>query len=81
MFAAVKIVLGLVIACGSLIAVFVESTHPGFVACFCVAFAVGAIAGEIVRARRRRSVRSLARRAGVPGALRIGLSTDIQTKA
>jgi hypothetical protein len=70
MFAAVKIVLGLAIG-GSLIAVFVESTHPGFVACFCVAFGVGAIAGEIVRARRRRSVRWLARRAGVSRALRI----------
>jgi hypothetical protein len=61
MFAAVKIVLAFVIACGSLIAVIVESTHPGFVTCFCVSFAVGAIAGEVVRARRRRSVRSLGR--------------------
>ena len=57
MFAGVKIILALVIACGSLIAVIVESTHPGFVTCFCVAFAAGAIAGEIVRFRRRRSVR------------------------
>jgi hypothetical protein len=57
MFAAVKIVLAFVIACGSLIAVIVESTHPGFVICFCVAFAVGVIAGELVRFRRRWTVR------------------------
>jgi hypothetical protein len=76
MFAAVKVILGLVIACGSLIAVFMESTHPGFVACFCVAFAVGAIAGEIVKARRRRSVRWLTRRVGAPGAFRFGPTPD-----
>lgn len=64
MFAAVKIILPILIACGSAIAVIVESTHPGFVTCFCVAFAAGAIASEIVRARRRRSVRWLARGAG-----------------
>jgi hypothetical protein len=62
MFAAVKIILPLVIACGSLTVVIMESTHPGFVACFCVAFAVGAIAGEVVRARRQRIVRSVPRR-------------------
>jgi len=57
MFAAGKIILALVIACGSLTAVIVESTHPGFVICFCVAFAAGATAGEIVRARRRWTIR------------------------
>jgi hypothetical protein len=57
MFAAVKIGLAFLIACGSLIAVIVESTHPGFVACFCGAFAVGAIASELVRLRRRWTVR------------------------
>ena len=57
MFAAVKMIFALVIAWGSLIAVVVESTHPGFVTCFCVAFAVGAIAGEVVRFRRRRTIR------------------------
>jgi hypothetical protein len=65
MFAAVRIVLALVIACGSLTAVLVESTHPGFVTCFCVAFAVGAIAGEIVRFRSRSSIRPKVRR--LPG--------------
>ena len=80
MFAAVKIILALVIACGSLIAVIVESSHPGFVTCLCVAFAVGAIAGEVVRARRRRSVRSLGRSVGVPGPLRMGSAPDIRTR-
>jgi hypothetical protein len=65
MFAAVKIILTLVITCGSLIAVIAESTHPQFVACVYVAFAVGVIAAEAVRARRQRSVRWLPRRAGV----------------
>jgi hypothetical protein len=65
MFAAVKIVFALAIAGGSLIAVFVESTHPGFVTCFCVAFAVGAIAGEVVRFYRRQRIRPKLRR--LPG--------------
>ena len=81
MFAAVKIILALVIACGSLIALIVESTHPGFVSCFCLAFAVGAIASEVVRARRRRSVRWLSRRAGIPGPLRSGSTPDIRAGA
>ena len=75
MFAAVKIILPLVFACGSLIAVIVESAHPGFVACFCVAFAVGAIAGEVVRSRSRRIVRSLPRRRP----LRMAPARDIGT--
>jgi hypothetical protein len=57
MYAGIKIILALVIAGGSLIAVIVESAHPGFVTCFCVAFAVGAIAGEVVRFRRGRTLR------------------------
>lgn len=61
MFAAAKIVFALLIAGGSMIAAILESTHPAFVACFCMAFAVGAIAAEAARARRRRMVRSLAR--------------------
>jgi hypothetical protein len=79
MFAAVKIILGLVIACGSLLAVIVESTHPGFVTCFCVSFAIGAIVSEMVRAYRRRSVRSRPRGVGVTGPLRIGPAPDIRT--
>ena len=79
MFAAVKIILPILIALGSVIAVIVESTHPRFVTLLCVAFAAGAIAGEIVRAHRRRSVRWLARGAGVPGPLRIGPAPDTRT--
>lgn len=63
MFAALKIVGVLVIACGSAIAAIVESTHPAFCACFCMACALGAIAAEALRVRRRRSVRWSARRA------------------
>lgn len=60
MFAAVKIVLAVGIACASLMAAIVESAHPGFVTCFCAAFAVGAIASEVMRVRRRRIDCSLA---------------------
>jgi len=81
MFAAVKIIVALVVACGSVIAVVAESTHPGFVTCFCVAFAVGVIAGEVVKARRRRAVRWPGRRAGFAGPLRIGHAPDIRTGA
>jgi hypothetical protein len=73
MFAAVKVILALVIACGSLIAVMVESAHPGFVACFCVAFAVGAIAGEVVRIRRAQTVRTRRERRA-PGTAKAGLT-------
>lgn len=80
MFAAVKIILAVVIACGSLIAAIVESTHPGFVTCFWVAFAVGALAAEVWRARRQRTVRTPARWAGAPGRLRIGPAPDIRER-
>ncbi len=67
MFAAVKMIVAAAIACGTLIASFVEAAHPRFVACFWVAFAVGAIVAEVVRARRRRSIRSLGRKVGTWG--------------
>lgn len=76
MFAAVRIVLVLVIACGSLTAVLVESTHPGFVTCFCVAFTVGALAGEVVRFRRRQSIRPKIRRLPGRPAVLTGLRQD-----
>jgi hypothetical protein len=81
MFAAVKIVVALVVACGSVIAVVMESTHPRFVICLCAAFAVGLIAGEVVKARRRRAVRWLGRRAGFTGPLRIGQAPDFRAGA
>jgi hypothetical protein len=66
MFAAVKFILALGIACGTLIATIAEAAHPLLVACFWVAFACGAIAAEGVRAHRKRTVRSLVRGVGVP---------------
>ena len=68
MFAAVKILLPLVLGCGSMVALIGGSTHPRFVAAIFVAFAVGAILGESVRARRSQTVRYLARRTALPGA-------------
>ena len=70
MFAAVKFILALGIACGTLIATIAEAAHPLLVACFWVAFACGAIAAEGVRAHRKRTIRSLARGVGVPAPLR-----------
>ena len=67
MFAAVKVILAVGIACGTLIATIAQATHPELVACFWVAFACGAIAAEGVRAHRQRSIRSLGRGVGVPG--------------
>ena len=64
MFAAVKFILTLGIACGTLIATIAEAAHPRFVACFWVAFACGAIAAEVVRAHRQRTVRSQVREVG-----------------
>jgi hypothetical protein len=69
MFAAVKILLPLVVGCGSMIVLIVESAHPRFVACIFVAFAVGAIIGESVRVRRSQTVRYLARRADLAGSV------------
>ncbi|HWM64971.1 MAG: hypothetical protein QOI59_336 [Gammaproteobacteria bacterium] len=65
MLAAVKIILAAVLACGTLIASFLETTHPQWVACFWVAFAVGVIAAEAMRARRRRSIRWPAKSRGL----------------
>jgi hypothetical protein len=64
MLAAVKMIVAAGIAVGTLIASIMEAAHPLLVACFWVAFAVGALAAEAVRARRQRSIRSLPRRAG-----------------
>jgi hypothetical protein len=70
MFAAVKVIVAAGIACGTLIVSIAEAAHPRFVACFWVAFAIGAIAAEAVRARRRRSIRSLGRKVGAWGQMR-----------
>jgi hypothetical protein len=70
MFAAVKMIVAAGIACGTLIVSIIEAAHPQYVACFWLAFAVGAIASEVVSARRRRSIRWLARKAGARGQMR-----------
>lgn len=59
MFAAFKVVAAVVIACASVIAAIVESAHPTLFCCLFVAFILGAIAAEGLRAYRRRTIRSL----------------------
>jgi hypothetical protein len=61
MLASDKIIVGLVVMGAFWIAALVESAYPGFLACFGAAFVVGAIAAEVVRARRRRTIRSMVR--------------------
>jgi hypothetical protein len=62
MFAAVKVIIAAGVACGTLIASIVETPYPRFAACFWVAFTLGAIGAELIRARRQRSIRWLARK-------------------
>ena len=69
MFAAVKVIVAIGIACGTLVASIVGTPYPRLAVCFWVAFALGALASEWLRTRRRRSVRYL-RRAGTRGRLR-----------
>ena len=69
MFAAVKVIVAIGIACGTLVASIVGTPYPRFAVCFWLAFALGALASEWLRARRRRSVRYL-RKAGTRGQLR-----------
>jgi hypothetical protein len=70
MFAAVKVIVAIGIAFATMIASIVETPYPRFVTCFWVAFGVGVIAAEWMRARRRRSVRYLTRKAHTARALR-----------
>ena len=69
MFAAVKVIVAIGIAFGTMVASIVETPYPRFASCFWVAFGLGAVAAEWVRARRRRSVRYL-RKAATRGQLR-----------
>jgi hypothetical protein len=62
MFAAVKFIVAAGLAGVTLIASIVETPYPRFVACFWLAFTLGAIAAELIRARRQRSIRWLARK-------------------
>ena len=58
MYAAVKLIVGIVIACGSLIAAILESERHAFIVCLCAGFVLGASIGELVRGRLRQVVRS-----------------------
>ena len=74
MFAAVKVIVAIGIACGALVASIVETPYPRFAVCFWLAFGLGAIAAEWLRARRRRSVRYLRKAAARTQAY--GLASD-----
>jgi hypothetical protein len=63
MFAAVKVIIAIGIAFATMIASIVETPYPRFATCFWVAFGIGVIAAEWMRARRLRSVRYLTRKA------------------
>jgi hypothetical protein len=60
-FAALKITATFVIACVSLVAAIVGSGHPALFGCLCAAFVTGALGAEVVRAHRRKTVRSIVR--------------------
>jgi hypothetical protein len=63
MFAAVKLIVAIGIGFATMIASIVETPYPRFATCFWVAFSIGVIAAEWMRARRLRSVRYLSRKA------------------
>ena len=59
MFAVFKLVAKLVLALGSVVAAILESRHPVLFSCLVAAFVAGAIASELLRAHRTRTVRSV----------------------
>ncbi len=59
MFALFKLVATLVLALGSVVAAIIESRHPILFSCLVAAFVAGAIASELLRAHRNRTVRSV----------------------
>jgi hypothetical protein len=65
MFAAIKLILAIGIASGTMIASIVETPYPRFASCFWVAFLLGALMAERTRARRGLRVRYLSSRARV----------------
>jgi hypothetical protein len=71
MFAVVKVVVALGIAFATMVASIVETPYPRFATCFWVAFSIGVIAAEWMRARRLRSVRYVTRKAQSARALRL----------
>ena len=70
MFAAVKVIVAIGIAFATMIASIVETPYPRFAICFWVAFGIGVIAAEWMRARRQRRVRYLTRKAQTGRSLR-----------
>lgn len=65
MFAAVKVIVAIAIASGTMIASIVETPYPRFAFCFWVAFGFGVYVAEWTRSRRQRRVRSLSNRTRV----------------
>jgi hypothetical protein len=62
MFAAVKVIVAIGIACGTMIASIIETPYPRFAFCFWVAFGFGVCVAEWTRSRRQRRVRYLSSR-------------------
>ena len=58
MFAAFKVIGTFLLACVSIIAAIVESKHPLLFGCAGVAFVVGIVGSEALRAYRKRTVRT-----------------------
>lgn len=58
MFAAFKVIGTFLVACLSVAAAIVESGHPVLFGCACVAFVIGIVGAEALRAYRNRTVRS-----------------------
>jgi hypothetical protein len=62
MFAVVKVIIAIAIACGTMVASIVETPYHGLAACFWLAFLLGVWAAERMRALRQRRVRYLSSR-------------------
>src|SRR3569832_1143164 len=62
MFATIKEIVAIGIACGTMIASIVETSYPRFAFCFWVAFGFGVYVAEWTRTRRLRRVRYLSSR-------------------
>jgi len=61
MFAAVKLIVAIGLACGTLVASVVGTPYPRLAICFWVAFGLGALGAEWQRARRRHIIRYVRR--------------------
>ena len=61
MFAAYKVIAAFLLACASVAAAIIESGYPLLLGCAGVAFVVGIVGAEALRAYRNRKVRSALR--------------------